>query len=299
MIRLKNILLEQKGSFKDLPGDYYSVMSGPIPIGGISSFESELAGFKFNSDSTVATKEYLLKPLVLTWLGSETFNVKYGGKNLGTYDIDKFEKWLNDMNTKRGGHLKIAPTLEKLKSLGFKKGKDPKTGYDSFVKYIDISFDDTKKFIAPSSYWKYGVWSCKTAIRVFKRDDDNWTIRCQMVSLDDQILEKIMNQEGEQDANFPTKRKVKKTSWLGNDYTDYEDVDVVAEFIKSIKVAKQKVQRVNTTTNKLIDTVQQLETNIREMSGLVGPFTGDYRYNRLVQMASGPNDMYLNQVKNL
>lgn len=195
--------------------------------------------------------------------------------------------------------LEQSEISNKLQDLGFKQGKDPKTGYDSFVKYIDISFDDTKKFIA-SKYWsKYGVWSCKTAIRVFKQNNDNWIIRCQIVSLNDKNLQILIDQEAYRDANYPAKRKVKKTSWLGNDYTDYEDIDVVAEFQKSIKIAKQKVQRVKTTTDKLIDAVQQLETNIREMSGLVGPFIGDYRYNRLVQMASGPNDMYLNQVKNL
>ena len=183
MIRLQNILFEQtRGSFQDLGPDLFMTMSEPVFTGTVSSFERELGGFKFNSDNTVATKKFLGKTLTLSYSANKKFNVEFGGKNLGQMSVEQFENWLRKTKQQRDEYSLIEPVINNLKSMGFKSSKDPITGYNSYVKYIKTWWNDTTKQIKPESeFKKSGLWTCRTAIRVFKQNDDKWVIRTQIL----------------------------------------------------------------------------------------------------------------------
>ena len=66
MIKLKNILNEQGGSFQDLV-DGYMVMKNPVRTGGTTNYNPEVGGFTFSSDDKVATKQYKGSELKLVW----------------------------------------------------------------------------------------------------------------------------------------------------------------------------------------------------------------------------------------
>lgn len=285
MIRLQKILLEQ-GNFKDLGPDTYQVMQDPVFTGTASSSARELGGFKFSPDARTATKTFLNKPLTLTWSGNSKFNVNFGGKDLGEYDMPKFEQWLNKMQKDRGAYLDNKPTVDELKSLGFKASKDPKTGFDSYVKYVKTWWADTATEKKPKGYW-----SCNTAIRVFKQSGDKWMIRAQIVpdSFDDRILLALKDQDV-RNANVSKIGTMKtKQSWLtGRDYKEFERITPEMQaksWNKSISQAIGRIQRMPATTDTLIDTVSELESNIRSFKGLVGPYDDPkFRNNYLMQI---------------
>jgi hypothetical protein len=302
MIRLKNILLEQKGSFKDLGPDTFSVMSEPVFTSTVSSYEPELGGFKFNSDNTVATKDYLGKPLTLTWVGNGTFTVKHGTKSYGTMSIGNFESWLVDIKnktTKLGQDvvtdLGTKKVVDQLKEMGFKPGKDPRTGYDSYVKMIKINPMDTVNNIVPSSQYKRtGLWKCTTAIRVFKQGDNKWMIRAQIIpsSFNDSIIQFIMNREVADVASGASRtgHEEKTTSWYGGEDTEfvYDTPDSVKrEWENSLRQAIERVQKVPASVRDVASKITQLESNILAMGGLVGPYNKkNYRWNRLIQLVN-------------
>lgn len=286
MIRLQNILLEQ-GNFQDLGPDTYQVMKDPVFTGTASSYARQLGGFKFSPDNKTATKTFLEKTLRLTWSGDGKFNVNFGGKNLGEYDVPKFEQWLNKMQKDRGAYLDNKPTVDELKSLGFKASKDPKTGYNSYVKYVKTWWADTATEYKPKGYW-----SCNTAIRVFKQSGDKWMIRAQIVpdSFDKKVLLALKAQDIRNYGSSKIGTMKTKQSWLtGRDYKEFERTTPEMQaksWDKSISQAINRIQRVPATTDTLIDKISELEANIRKFKGLVGPYDDSkFRYNYLMQIA--------------
>lgn len=284
MIKLKSILNEQDDSFKSLI-DAYMVMKNPVRTGGYGSYNPEVGGFTFNSDDTVATKQYNGSELKLVWRGSNKFNVFYYNKNQGVFTFDSFQDWLE-------GLTKNMP-VDELTSLGFKQAKDPVTGYNSYVKIIKTFYNDT----ASSKYLK-GLWSCDTVIRVFAQTANKWMIRAQIGQFYKSGLDTLIyNDVTSYSTDLTGTRKgrnVTKKSWLtGSEYEDFEQItpEIAArEWKQNTGQAIQRVQKVNATSDKLISTVEFMETNIRKYKGLVGPYNdSNFKNNYLLNIAKNIN----------
>ena len=292
MIKLKNILNEQGGSFRDLV-DGYMVMKEPVTHGGTRNYNPEVGGFTFSSDDKFATKQYKGSELKLVWHSTTgsgknqtvKFNVFYYNKDQGVFTFDSFGDWL----TKLAQNITKTLPVAELTSLGFKKSKDPKSGYNSYVKIIKISSAETATAEYPN-----GLWSCDTEIRVFAKSPDNWMIRAKIDYLDDDGLKPLIAKRkatySTDYGGFRVGRNVKKKSWLtGSEYTEFEQrtpKDVESDWLKNTGQATFRVQYVNVTADKLINTVKFMETNILKYKGLVGPYTDPkFRYNYLLLLA--------------
>jgi hypothetical protein len=294
MIRLQNILFEEtRGSFQDLGPDTFSAMSEPVFTGTVSSYEPELGGFKFNSNNTIATKKFLGKSLTLSYSANKKFNVEFGGKKLGQMSLKQFEDWLRKTKQQRNDYSSIAPIVNDLKSLGFKASKDPKTGYDSYVKYVKTWWANTTKQITPDSeFKKKGLWSCTTVIRVFKQSGDKWLIRAQILpdSMDTKMLDVLKNREarsvGTGSVRSGHREKTKNFLGIESDEFIYDTPkSVKSTWDQDIRQATELVQKIPATDKTVISKVKQLESNIRNMGGLVGPYNrSGYRWNRLIQL---------------
>ena len=281
MIKLKNILNEQGGSFRDLV-DGYMVMKEPVRTSGAGNYNPEVGGFTFSSDDKVATKQYKGSELKLVWRGSNKFNVFYYNKDQGVFTFDSFNDWLDGNATK----IMLAAALT---SFGFKKAKDPETGYNSYVKIIKISSAETATAEYPN-----GLWSCDTEIRVFEKSAGNWMIRAKIDYLDDDGLKPLIAKRkatySTDYGGLPVGHNVKKKSWLtGSEYEEFEQrtpEDVESDWLKNTGQATFRVQKVNVTADKLINTVKFMESNIRKYKGLVGPYNDPkFQYNYLLQIA--------------
>lgn len=282
MIKLKNILNEQGGSFRDLV-DGYMVMKEPVAIGGIRNYNPEVGGFTFSSDDKVATKQYKGSELKLVWRGAGKFNVFYYNKDQGVFTFDGFGDWLYKLAQNITQMLPVA----ELTSLGFKKAKDPETGYNSYVKIIKTYHNDTATTENPK-----GLWSCDTAIRVFAKSPGNWMIRAKIGRFEkpglDALIDKDVSTYSTNYGGFPVGHNVKKKSWLtGREYKEFEQItpeEARGKWQKITGQAIHRVQYVNVTADKLINTVKFMESNIREYKGLVGPyndpkFQNNYLFN--------------------
>ena len=284
MIKLKSILNEQGGSFRDL-GDGYMVMKEPEDVPddyrhtSYGSFNPDVKGFTFSSDDTVATKQYKGSELKLVWRGAGKFNVFYYKKDQGVFTFDGFGNWL----TKLTQNLPVA----ELVSRGFKQAKDPQTGYNSYVKIIKTWYDDT----ATPEYPK-GLWSCDTVIRVFAQTANKWIIRAKIGQFDNSGLDTLIDKDASTYSTdyggFPVGHNVKKKSWLtGREYKEFEQItpeEARGKWQKNTGQAIHRVQYVNVTADKLINTVKFMESKIREYKGLVGPyndpkFQNNYLFN--------------------
>ena len=284
MIKLKNILNEQGGSFQDLV-DGYMVMKYPVRTGGTTNYNPEVGGFTFSSDDKFATKQYKGSELKLVWRGAGKFNVFYYNKDQGVFTFDGFGDWLRKLDS----NLPVA----KLASLGFKQAKDPETGYNSYVKIIKISSAETATAEYPN-----GLWSCDTEIRVFAKSPGNWMIRAKIDYLDDDRLDPLIAKNkatySTDYGGFPVGHNVKKTSWLtGREYKEFEQrtpEDVESDWLKNRGQATFRVQKVNVTSDKLISTIKFMESNIRKYKGLVGPYNDPkFRNNYLLNIAKNIN----------
>ncbi len=274
MIKLKNILNEQGGSFKDLV-DGYMVMKDPVEHGGISSYNPEVGGFTFSSDDKVATKQYKGSELKLVWRGAGKFNVFYYNKDQGVYTFDGFGDWLKKLDQ----NLPVAAAIAELASLGFKQAKDPETGYNSYVKIIKTYHNDTATTENPK-----GLWACDTAIRVFAQKANNWMIRAKIGRFEKPGLDALIDKDASTySGDFRVGRNVTKTSWLtGREYKEFEQItpgEVRAKGQKNTGQAIHRVQYVTVTTDKLINTIKFMESNIRKYKGLVGPYN-DPKFQR-------------------
>ena len=282
MIKLKNIVNEQGGSFRDLV-DGYLVMKDPVEYGGISNYNPEVGGFTFSSDDKVATKQYKGSELKLVWRGAGKFNVFYYNKDQGVFTFDGFGDWL----TKLAQNITQMLPVAELTSLGFKKAKDPETGYSSYVKIIKTYHNDTATTENPK-----GLWSCDTAIRVFAKSPGNWMIRAKIGRFEkpglDALIDKDASTYSTNYGGFPVGRTVKKKSWLtGREYKEFEQItpeEARGKWQKNTGQAIHRVQYVNVTADKLINTVKFMESKIREYKGLVGPyndpkFQNNYLFN--------------------
>lgn len=278
MIKLKSILQEQGGSFRDLV-DGYMVMKAPVEHGGTSNYNPEAGGFTFSSDDKVATKQYKGSELKLVWRGAGKFNVFYYNKDQGVFTFDGFGDWLHKLDSNM-------PVAE-LASLGFKQAKDPETGYNSYVKIIKTYHNDTATTENPK-----GLWACDTAIRVFAKSPGNWMIRAKIGRFEkpglDALIDKDASTYSTDYGGFPVGHTVKKKSWLtGREYKEFEQItpeEARGKWQKNTGQAIHRVEKVNVTTDKLISTLEFMESNIREYKGLVGPyndptFQNNYLFN--------------------
>jgi hypothetical protein len=297
MIKLKNILNEQGGSFRDL-GDGYVVMKEPedVPVPGQSrygNFNPDVKGFTFSSDDKVATKQYKGSKLKLVWLSTTglgknqtvKFNVFYYNKDQGVFTFGSFERWL----TKLAQNITQMLPVAELTSLGFKKAKDPKSGYNSYVKIIKISYAETATAEYPN-----GLWSCDTEIRVFYQTANKWMIRVKIDYLDDDGLKPLIAKRkatySTDYGGFRVGHNVKKKNWLtGSEYKEFEQrtpKDVESDWLKNTGQATFRVQKVPVTADKLINTLKYMETNIRKYKGLVGPYNDPkFQNNYLLLLA--------------
>ena len=290
MIKLKNILNEQGGSFRDLV-DGYMVMKEPVTHGGTRNYNPEVGGFTFSSDDKVATKQYKGSELKLVWRSTTgsgknqtvKFNVFYHNKDQGVFTFDSFGDWL----TKLAQNITKTLPVAELTSLGFKKSKDPETGYNSYVKIIKTYHNDTATTENPM-----GLWACDTAIRVFAQKANNWMIRAKIGRFEkpglDALIDKDASTYSTDYGGFPVGHNVKKKSWLtGREYKEFEQItpeEARGKWQKNTGQAIHRVQYVNVTADKLINTVKFMESKIREYKGLVGPyndpkFQNNYLFN--------------------
>ena len=202
-------------------------------------------------------------------------------------------KLKNILNEQGGSMLPVAKddaaAASVLRSLGFKKAKDPKSGYNSYVKIIKISSAETATAEYPN-----GLWSCDTEIRAFYKSAGNWMIRTKIDYLDDDGLKPLIAKRkaiySTDYGGFRVGSNVNKKSWLtGSEYTEFEQrtpEDVESDWLKNTGQATFRVQKVNVTANKLINTIKFMESNIRKYKGLVGPYTDPkFRYNYLLLLA--------------
>jgi hypothetical protein len=290
LIKLKNILNEQGGSFQDLV-DGYMVMKEPVKHGGTRNYNPEVGGFTFSSDDKVATKQYKGSELKLVWRSTTgsgknqtvKFNVFYYNKDQGVFTFDSFGDWL----TKLAQNIRTSMLVAELTSLGFKKSIDPKSGYNSYVKIIKTWHNDTATTENPK-----GLWACDTAIRVFAKSPGNWMIRAMIGRFEkpglDALIDKDASTYSTNYGGFPVGHTVKKKSWLtGREYKEFEQItpeEVRGKWQKNTGQARNRVQYVNVTADKLINTVKFMESKIREYKGLVGPyndpkFQNNYLFN--------------------
>jgi len=164
MIKLKNILNEQGGSFRDLV-DGYMVMKEPVRTSGTLSYNPEVGGFTFSSDDKVATKQYKGSELKLVWRSSSgsgnntevKFNVFYHNKDQGVFTFDQFQKWLTKLDSNETNKL----IHDKLKQLGYRADNDGKFRY--FSKYVG---GDAGSIIDSNDQWRINVYDYADGFKI-------------------------------------------------------------------------------------------------------------------------------------
>ena len=156
MIKLKSILQEQGGSFRDLV-DGYMVMKDPVEHGGTSSYNPEVGGFTFSSDDTVATKQYKGSELKLVWRGAGKFNVFYYKKDQGVFTFKGFGDWLHKLDSNENKK----PIHDKLKQLGYTADSDGKFNY--FMKSVG---GDAGGIIDSATRWVIKVYDYADGFKI-------------------------------------------------------------------------------------------------------------------------------------
>jgi hypothetical protein len=164
MIKLKNILNEQGGSFKDLV-DGYMVMKDPVDYTGYGNYNPEVGGFTFSSDDKFATKQYKGSELKLVWRSSTgsgnnkevKFNVFYHNKDQGVFTFDSFGDWLRKLDLIETNKL----IHDKLKQLGYRAEADGKFRY--FSKYVG---GDAGSIIDSDDQWRINVYDYADGFKI-------------------------------------------------------------------------------------------------------------------------------------